>query len=203
MHHWIWEHHGWPHFTWDEAVLSEYVSAARLAQGQLLGMIRSVDANTTAELNSLTLAEQAINTSAIEGETLNRDSVRSSIAERLGLDHAGVNPPFDRYIEGLLDMLTDATKNYNAKLTLDRLYGWHAALFPTGYSGINKIEVGSFRSSGPMRIVSRLPGKEKVHYEAMPAAMVAENVDKFLGWFNRPHKIDGLIRAALRICGLN
>ena len=197
MHHWVWGKREWPNFTWNQAEIASYVAQARLTQGKLLGMVKAVDRSTTSELNSLTLAEQAINTSAIEGESLNRDSVRSSIAHRLGLDSAGINPPMDRYIEGLLDMLTDATTNYKTPLSVERLFGWHAALFPTGYSGISKIVVGSFRDSGPMRIISGLPGKEKIHYQAPAAETVATNMQEFLQWFNNPPHIDGLVRAGV------
>lgn len=197
MHHWIWKNKEWPDFTWSAADIAEHITAARLAQAELMGMIRTLAPATTDELNSITLAEQAINTSAIEGETLNRDSVRSSIAHRLGLEHAGINPPVDRYIEGLLDMLTDATVNYKSELTATKLYSWHAALFPTGYSGITKIQVGSYRAAGPMQIISGRTGKETIHYEAPPSETVAENMQKFLHWFNANADIDGLVRAAI------
>jgi len=145
----------------------------------------------------ITLTEQALDTSAIEGEHLNRDSVRSSIANRLGLKQAGISKPPDRYIEGLLDMLLDATENYDKALTLERLYGWHAALFPTGYSGIRKITVASLRQAGPMQIVSGRPGKTKVHYEAPPSEIVNHEMKLFLQWFNTENNMDGLVRAGM------
>jgi Fic family protein len=197
MHHWVWKNKEWPNFTWNDGEISKHITAARVAQAELMGMVRTLDPSTVNELNSITLAEQAINTSAIEGETLNRDSVRSSIAHRLGLDHAGINPPVDRYIEGLLDMLTDATENYKTDLSEEKLYAWHAALFPTGYSGISKIEVGSFRADGPMRIISGRPGKEVVHYQAPDSKTVPKNMQQFLAWFNKDQAIDGFVRAGV------
>jgi Fic family protein len=197
MPHWVWQHPNWPHFEWDESVISPHLASAKLAQGKLIGIIQIINQDTVAQLDALVLTDQAIDTSAIEGEHLNRDSVRSSIINRLGLKQAGINKPKDRYIEGLLDMLLDAINNYHKPLTLQRLYGWHAALFPTGYSGIHQITVGSIRKPGPMRIVSGLPGKEKIRYEAPPVKLVIKDIKQFLKWFNSKDTMDGLIRAAL------
>lgn len=136
-------------------------------------------------------------TSAIEGEKLDPNSIRSSVARRLGLSVAGL-PAEQRNIEGLVDMLVDATKNFNMPLTTKRIKGWQAGLFPTGYSSIHKIEVGDWRKSkSPMQVVSGKIGKEKIHYEAPPSKIVPKEMEKFLDWFNSKHNIDGLIRAAV------
>src|SRR3990167_10782992 len=197
MTHWIWSNKDWPNFSWDAEKLSLHLSSARLAQGKLLGIIQTINDEVSDEMDAIILAAQAIDTSAIEGERLTRDSVRSSIANRLGLDIAGISTQPDRYIEGLLDMLLDATQNYSALLTLERLYGWHAALFPTGYSGIRKITVGSLREPGPMQIVSGRPDRPTIHYEAPPAKGIKNEMNRFLSWFNDNAVIDGLLRAGI------
>ncbi len=197
MHQWIWQHKDWPNFYWDEKEISSYLASARLTQGKLLGIIQTIHQKTVEQMDAIVLTEQAIGTSAIEGEILNRDSVRSSIANRLGLKQAGISGAPDRYVEGLLDMLLDATENYQQPLTLERLFGWHAALFPTGYSGIQKIAVASLRQAGPMQIVSGRPGKTKVHYEAPPQKSVKKEMDAFLIWLNAKSDMDGLLRAGM------
>ena len=194
---WLWQHKSWPDFYWDDQSLISSLAEVRQIQGQLLGIINFIDKDAAIELDSLTLSEQAITTSAIEGEILDRNSVRSSIAHRLGLETVAVNKSGNRYIEGLLDMLLDAMANYQSKLTLERLCGWHAALFPTGYSGIYKIQVAKLRGPGPMQVVSGPMGKEKVHYEAPPADILPEEMYSFLEWFNRNSDMDGILRAGL------
>jgi Fic family protein len=197
MTHWIWSHKNWPQFTWNAQELSLHLSRARLAQGRLLGIIQTIHTEVSEQVDAIVLGEQAMDTSAIEGERLNRDSVRSSITNRLGLEKAGISASSDRYIEGLLDMLLDVTQNHQTPLTLERLYGWHAALFPTGYSGMHKVAVGSLRQPGPMQIVSGRPGREKVHYEAPPAEGVEQELRSFLVWFNEGKETDGLLRAGI------
>jgi len=197
MTSWIWSHPDWPHFTWNQEALSPHLTKARLAQGKLLGITQSMRKDVADVMDALILADQAIDTSAIEGEHLNRDSVRSSIANRLGLDNAGMNGPPDRYVEGLLDMLLNATQQHSEALTKERLCSWHAALFPTGYSGIKKITVASFREPGPMQIVSGKPGREVIHYEAPPAEFTHHGMNEFLTWFNGKSETDGLIRAGI------
>ncbi len=197
MDHWIWQHKDWPHFYWDDKRLSPHLASAQLAQGKLLGITQVINKQATEQLDATILGEQALDTSAIEGERLNRDSVRSSIENRLGQKQAGISKPPDRYIEGLLDMLLDATQNYDKALTLERLYGWQAALFPTGYSGIRKITVGSLRQAGPMQIVSGRPEKTTVHYEAPPSDTVKKEIKHFLKWFNANDNINGLLRAGI------
>jgi Fic family protein len=143
------------------------------------------------------LTEEAFTTAAIEGEMLDRNSVRSSVARRLGLPTAGL-PPAERQVDGLVEMLVDATVNHDEELTPERVKAWHAALFPTGYSGMNKILVADWRKgSEPMQVVSGPLGKERVHYEAPPAANLGKEIDQFLKWWNSSGELDGLVRAAM------
>ncbi len=197
MSHWIWSNTDWPHFTWDIQQLTPHLASARLVQGKLLGVIETIGIELSEQADALVLAEQAIDTSAIEGEHLNRDSVRSSIANRLGLEKAGMSGQPDRHVEGLLDMLLDATQSYEKSLTLERLCGWQAALFPTGYSGIQKVKVGALRDPGPMQIVSGRLDKPKVYYEAPPADHIQADIEQFLSWFNESQEIDGVLKAGI------
>ena len=193
MGQYVWQKPGWPEFRWDSGALLKPLGQARQYQGRLfyeadyLGLERQADV----------LTEEAFMTAAIEGEKLDTDAIRSSVARRLGLPSAGL-PPVERHVDGLVEMLVDATDNYMEPLTRERLKGWHAALFPTGYSGIKKITVGKFRSADePMRVVSGPVGKEKVHYEAPPSEKVEMEMKRFLAWWKTPVKLDGLLRAAL------
>jgi Fic family protein len=136
-----------------------------------------------------------VKSSEIEGESLNYEQVRSSIARRLGINIAGLLPS-NRHIEGIVEMMLDATQLYNSPLTAERLFGWHAALFPTGYSGPYKIEVGRYRT-GDMQVVSGAMGKEKVHYQALPPGRVKAEMDKFLEWFNNDNTLDPVLKAAI------
>ena len=165
-----------------------------MAQGKILGLADFFELEAQADV----LTEEALTTAAIEGERLNRAAVRSSVARRLGLPTAGL-PSTQRHIEGLVDMLIDATRNHEDALTAQRLKGWQAALFPTGYSGITKVITGDWRSGEePMRVVSGPVGKETVQYEAPPAENVDRMMDEFLEWFQTPQsKLDGLVRAAI------
>lgn len=194
--HYIWQSAKWPEFTWDTASLLALLSECRLRQGKLLTRISSLGFTLEQQAQTDILMEEALTTSAIEGEKLSRDSVRSSIARKLGLPFAGF--PLDRSTDGLIDVLLDATQNHASALTKDRLFGWHAALFPTGYSGLRKIGVGAWRGSHPMQVVSGSLGREKIHYEAMPHDQVDTEMDRFLTWWQEsPGKIDGIIRAAV------
>ncbi len=193
---WVWQHKKWPEFTWDEGALSELLLAARGLQGQMIGVVHVINTEAMDELSLSVLTDEAVDTSAIEGEILNRDSVRSSLASRLGLNNSGLQVPSNRYVEGVLDMLLDATRNYTTPLTLERLLGWQASLFPTGYSGIHKIVVGELRQTDDMRIVSGRPGKETIHYHAPPAKLAQKGIQQLLQWFNQPSD-DGILRAAI------
>lgn len=194
--HYIWQSPKWPEFTWDTASLLALLSECRLRQGKLLTRISSIGFTCEQQAQTDILLEEALTTSSIEGENLNRDSVRSSIARKLGLPYAGL--PLDRSTDGLTEVLLDATQNHDSALTKERLFGWHAALFPTGYSGLHKIVVGAWRGSHPMQVMSGSIGREKIYYEAMPHDQVNAEMDRFLIWWKEsPGKIDGVIRAAV------
>ncbi len=196
MTQWAWQHQNWPDFYWNEQQVSPHLASARLIQGKLLGIVQGINQQAEQTIQSLLLTEEALETSAIEGQILSRDSVYSSISNRLGLERAGMNKPPDRYIEGLLDLLLDATQHHQTALTSGRLHSWQAGLFPTGYSGIRKIAVGKWREND-VQIVSGQPGKTRVHYQGPPAHLIENEIDIFLNWFNKPPKIDGLLRAAI------
>lgn len=196
-HTWFWQQPDWPHLCWDEARLASLLARARLAQGKVLGAARLLDAHLTLEAVAAILVEDGLTTSAIEGERLDLDAVRSSVARRFGLPSAGL-PPSPRAVDGLIDVLLDATRDHAMPLTRQRLSGWQAALFPTGYSGLHAIRVGELRGDEPMRVVSGAVGKEKVHFVAPPRAGLEAEVDRFLAWFNAPQPaLDGLVRAGL------
>ncbi len=194
----IWERPDWPKFRWDNARLLEPLAAARLKQGRLLGSMARLGFDLKLEAQLEALTEDVIKSSEIEGEVLDRNSVRSSLARRLGVAHAAVAPP-DRRVEGVVEMMLDATQNYLAPLTPERLFGWQAALFPTGYSGLHLVLTGAWRTDaeGPMQVVSGPVGRQRVHFEAPPASQVEAEMKRFLRWFNAKPAIDGLLRAAL------
>lgn len=194
---WIWQQARWPQFSWDQAALATPLSRARRVQGELLGMARLLDPkqDVAAQLEVLTL--EGLKTSAIEGEELDPKAVRSSLARRLGLPTGASSRP-SRSIEGLVEVLLDATQRHDQVLTLKRLAGWQAALFPLGRSGLREIRVGKLRGQAPMRIVSKPVGRERVHYEAPPQEGLAAQMRAFLEWFNKPPAgLDGLIRAGI------
>jgi len=194
---WIWEQKDWPSFHWDAAALSSALAAARRAQGEVAGMARLLDADADLNAQLEVLTREGVATSAIEGEKLEANSLRSSLARRLGLPTAGL-PPASRSTEGLGDVLLDAATNYEQPLTLEKLCGWQAALFPTGRSGLHGIRTGELRGDEPMQIVSGPIGRERVHYEAPPRKRLDGEMEVFLTWFNDPPKgLDGVIRAGL------
>src|SRR5210317_1521536 len=162
----IWSRRGWPTFTWNNDALAGLLARVSREQGRLLGKMEGLGFDLRDEAHLQTLTEEVVKSSEIEGETLEREQVRSSIARQLGMDVAGLVRS-DRNIDGIVEMMLDATGNYAAPLTEDRLFGWHAALFPTGRSGMHKILVGQWRddSVGPMQVVSGPMGRQKVHYE--------------------------------------
>jgi Fic family protein len=174
------------------------LAAVRLRQGRLIGRMQALGFRQQEEAVLTTLTEDVLKSSEIEGEILDRDQVRSSIARRLGID-AGALPPVDRNVEGVVEMMLDATQNFASELTEERLFGWHASLFPTGRSGMSRIIVGAWRDekSGPMRIVSGAFGREKVHYEAPAAGRLDAEMKSFLEWFNAEDNTDPVIKAAL------
>jgi Fic family protein len=194
----IWERQDWPEFKWQDARVLEPLAAARLKQGRLLGGMARLGFDLKLEAQLAALTEDAIKSSEIEGEVLDRESVRSSIARHLGLAHAAVAPA-DRRTEGVVEMMLDATENYNSPLTADRLFGWQAALFPTGYSGLHRIKTGAWRHDAgePMQVVSGPVGRQRVHYQAPPAARLEAEMQRFFTWFNRKDEPEGLLRAGL------
>jgi Fic family protein len=188
----------WPRFHWDQEALAAPLAALRHRQGRLLGRMEGLGfaLQKEAELETLTL--DVVKSSEIEGEKLDPEHVRSSIARRLGLDVGGAKAA-DRDVEGVVEMMLDATQNFAAPLTDERLFGWHAVLFPTGRSGIRKIVVGAWRhdASGSMQVVSGPLGKENVHYEAPAASLLTAEMARFLAWANDADRTDGVLRAGL------
>lgn len=195
---WIWQQPNWPEFIWKADALLPFLSKARFEQGKLLGRTKELGFELSQEAGADILIEEVIKTSEIEGAYLNRDLVRSSVAKHLGLPSFGL-PQTSRSIDGLVDILIDATKKYDQPLTVERLWSWQAALFPTGYSGLLRIQVGEWRSGeDPMQVVSGAIGKENLHFEGVPSSCVGNEMDQFLNWWKISlDKIDGLLRAGL------
>ncbi len=194
----IWQRPEWPEFHWDDNRLITILAATRLKQGRLLGRMAMLGFELRQHANFAVLTEDALKSSEIEGEMLARSSVRSSLARRLGLPDAAASAP-DRRTDGVVEMLLDATRNLDLPLSRERLFGWQAALFPTGYSGTSRVAVGRWRddADGPMQVVSGAVGRQKVHFEAVPAAMIESEMARFLAWFNAAPSLDGLLRAGL------
>lgn len=194
----IHERPGWPVFKWSQESLAEPLAAVRHSQGRLVGHMGALGFNLQQEANFETLTTDVLKTSEIEGEKLSAEQVRSSIARRLGLD-IGALKPADRNVEGIVEMMLDATRNFGEPLTRKRLFAWHAALSPTGGNGLNKIKVMSWRddSTGPMQVVSGRIGGEKVHFEAPAATHVPAEMRTFLSWFNTNQEVDPVVKAAL------
>jgi Fic family protein len=198
MASYIHELEGWPRFEWSSPSIAEQLAAVRHRQGRLLGRMEALGFELRAEAVLQTLTEDVLKSSEIEGEFLDKEQVRSSIARRLGMD-IGALAPVDRDVEGVVEMMLDATQNYQAPLTDERLFAWHAALFPTGRSGMTKIIVGTWRdeASGPMQVVSGPIGREKVHYEAPMAARLDGEMTAFVEWFNGDAPLDPVLKAAI------
>jgi Fic family protein len=188
----------WPRFRWSDDAIAKGLSEVRHRQGLLAGRMDALGFALQKEAVLSTLTEDVLKSSEIEGEILDRDQVRSSIARRLGMDVGGL-PPADRNVEGVVEMMLDATQKFSEPLTSERLFGWHAALFPTGRSGMRKITVGTWRDDkeGPMQVVSGAIGHEKVHYEAPAAELLDDEMKAFLDWFNANEDTDPVIKAAL------
>jgi Fic family protein len=195
----IWQAPDWPNWRYDLGVLAQPLAQASRAQGLLLGRLADVGSRLRDEASLAALTDDVIKTSEIEGEHLSVASVRSYIARRLGVD-IGSLAPADRHVEGVVDMVFAATVNSAQPLTMERLFGWHAALFPTGYSGLAKITTGGWRDDahGPMQVVSGPLGRQKVHYEAPAADRLPAELRRFLEWVNTPNAREpALIRAGL------
>ncbi|WP_371925198.1 Fic family protein [Desulfobulbus alkaliphilus] len=195
---WIHNHQNWPHFTWEAGALALKLADIRHRQGRLLGRMEGLGFELKREASLSTLTNDVVKSSAIEGEHLDILEVRSSIARRLGLDIAGLVPA-GRDVESIVEMMLDATQLFAKPLTKERFCGWHAALFPTGHSGMRRITVGDWRPSGagPMQVVSGPIGREKVHFEAPSAERLEHEMAVFLEWFDKQGTIDPVIKSAI------
>lgn len=189
---------GWPEFTWDGDKLAAPLAEVRHRQGRLLGAMDGLGFDVRTETNLSVLTVDIVKTSQIEGEALNAEEVRSSVARRLGLDVGGVSKA-SRSVEGIVEMMLDATRNAGESLTRERLFAWHAALFPTGHSGMQPITVAEWRTAeaGPMQVVSGPFGRQRVHFEAPAAERLAAEMTAFLDWFNTPASDDPVLRAGI------
>ncbi len=194
----IHEKPNWPNLVWVSDQLAAPLAAVRHKQGRLLGKMESLGFDLRMEASLTVLTADVVKSSAIEGEALNPEEVRSSIARRLGLDVAGL-PRASRAVEGVVEMMLDATRNFAAPLTDERLFAWHAALFPTGRSGMSPIAVGEWRpeEAGPMQVVSGPFGHEKVHFVAPNADRLEAEMERFIAWFNGPPSTDPVLTAGI------
>ena len=193
----IWQKDNWTDFRWQSKLLLNPIGKARLCQGKLLSKVRALGMNLGQEAQAEILVEETVKTAAIEGETLNRGSVRSSVARHLGLPAAGL-PAAERHVDGLVDVLLDATAHYDKPLSAKKLKSWQAALFPTGFSGLNRIRTGKWRGTGPMRVVSGPIGCEKVHFQAPPMERIDKDIKQFLLWWKESlNNAEGLLRAGI------
>ena len=194
----IWQADDWPSWRYDLATLARSLADVSRAQGLLMGRLADVGMALRDQASLSALTEDVVKTSEIEGEQLNVESVRSSIARRLGVD-IGALAPVDRHVEGVVEMVLDATSNCSLPVTRDRLFGWHAALFPTGYSGLVRINVGGWRddATGPMQVVSGPIGRQRVHFEAPPADRLESETGRFLDWLNSTSNEPPLLKAGL------
>lgn len=194
----IHEHKEWPNFSWDKAKLADQLAEVRHLQGKLLGRMEALGFTLREEAVLQTLTRDVLKTSEIEGERLNAEQVRSSIARRLGID-IGQSTKATRDVEGIVEVMLNATRRYKDPLTKERLFNWHAALFPTGRSGMQHITVGNWRdeASGPMQVVSGPIGREKVHYEAPSFDRLETEMELFIAWFNAKSAMDLVMKSAL------
>ncbi len=195
----IWQNKSWPDFTWDSELLLKPLGDVRFNQGSLIAQIRELGFDIQQAARADVLVEEALKTSAIEGETLDPDAVRSSVGRHLGIPDAGFKNVHDQKADGLVQILLDATKNYSQEFTSARLFSWHAALFPTGYSGMAKINVAQWRDDkqGPMQVISGPVGKKKVDFEAPPANLLESEMSALISWSNKKTNMDGIIKAAV------
>jgi Fic family protein len=203
MAKYIYQYPDWTHFRWQETAINALLGEVRYLQGNLSGQMHAVGFKSKDEATLNTLAQDVVKSSEIEGEHLDMQQVRSSIARRLGMEIAD-RVPASRNVDGVVEMLLDATQNYQEPLTEARLFGWHASLFPNGFSGMLQIEVGRYRT-GVMQIVSGAMGKERVHFEAIAPALVQSEMGTFLSWLNEiekdtfglPNGLDPVLKAAI------
>ena len=194
----IWQLPDWPHFTYDATALAAPLAQVHRAQGLLMGRMAELGLAQREQATLQVLTQEVIKTSEIEGERLSLDAVRSSIARKLGMD-IGALAPSDRHVDGVVDVVLDATRNYDQALTEERLWGWHAALFPTGFSGRVRIDVAAWRldATGPMQVVSGPVGRERVHFRAPPANTLVAQTETFLQWLDAAPMGDELVKAGL------
>lgn len=194
---WIWQYQQWPHFCWNNDSLINLLSQVHERQGRLLGKMSVMGLETQAASSLETMTEDVLRNAEIEGMILNAANVRSSVARHLGIETAGLPQP-DHYTEGVVQVLMDAVKHCNEPLTEERLFNWHAAMFPTGRSGMVPITVGAYRTGKePMQVVSGASGKEQVHYQAPPSDSIKEDMESFFLWFNENQSVDPLLKAAI------
>ena len=185
----------WPRFRWNQDAISPRLAAVRHKQDRLIGRMQALGFPLRKEAELRTLTLEVLKSSEIEGEILDKEQVRSSVARRLGVD-IGALTPEDRKVEGVVEMVLDATRNYEKPLTRERLFAWHASLFPTGYTGMRKIKVGAWREA-PMEVVSGPIGHERVHFEGPPADRIEREMSAFLDWFNGDDGTDLVLRACI------
>ncbi len=198
MSPYIYDRPDWPNFRWRTEYLAQRLATVRFDQGHLIGRTESLGFKLRQEAELETLTEDVLESSSIEGENLDAAQVRSSIARRLGMDIGGLRP-VDRHVEGVVEMMLDATRHYEEMLTAERLYGWHASLFPTGRSGMRRIVVGAWRddAAGAMQVVSGPLGREHTHYQAPPPTRIGREMQAFLDWFNGSGEVDWLLKAGV------
>jgi len=194
----VWQQAEWPHWKFDSAKLSALLSQVNTERGRLLGYMPTLGSKMSEQASLKALTNEIVKSSEIEGEKLNPEAVKFSIAHRLGVSDSSPDI-FDRNTDNVVEMALDATFNYRELLTEDRLFGWHAALFPSGYRGMHKINVATYRTDvdGPMQVVSGGVGREKVHYEAPPADALSEQMGEFLSWFNSAPDYDQVLKSGL------
>jgi Fic family protein len=194
----IHQHNTWPQFIWDHEKIAGPLGSARNHQGRLIGRMESLGFSLCKEAVLQTLTLDIIKSSEIEGEKLDMMQVRSSVARKLGIDIAGLVDS-DRHVDGIVDMMLDATQNFDKMLTKDRLCQWQAAMFPGGFSGMRRIKAGAWRDdrSGPMQVVSGKMGRERIHFEAPSASRLDAEMKRFIGWFNSTEKMDPVLKAAI------
>ncbi len=196
MTKYLWERPDWAHFRWRDESIIRALGECRLRQGKLLSEVTGLGLILENQAQVDILAEETLMTAAIEGENLDIKEIRSSVARKLGLPSAGLS--VNRNIDGLVSVLLDATRYHDVPLTEERLFGWHASLFPTGYSGMHRIRVGEWRGTEPMQVVSGPVGRETIHFEAPPADRLAAEIGHFIAWWNESRSsMEGLIRAAI------
>jgi len=193
----IYQLKGWPAFEWDQDKIVQLLPALRYKLGRLTGKMESLGFALQSEAMLKTMTLEAIKSNEIEGEPLNEEEVRSSLARHLGIDVGGILSG-DKNVEGVVDIMLDATQHFQEPLTEERLFNWHAALFPLGRKGIKKITAGNWRNSGkPMQVVSGAIGREKIHFEAPADKSVAQEMSLFLDWFNAGSRMDPVLKAAI------